>query len=383
MFDIDTLVSEARNVAGLDDFGPLPFREALEKLLGCIEQAGQVSAEGAQSIRQEVIRSLVNRLRMQSDITLHPEILEEDVSDPIIVTGLGRSGTTKMHKLLSEPDSVQKTLLWRLLNPAPFPGAVPGEDDPRIHAAGSADLVAVDNKAVKAAHIMQSNEVDEEWILYTHTFDDWIWCAFAYLPSYFDWSLSRPSLPKYEYVKSMLQYLQWQDGGRRGRRWVLKSVGYIADMDSVIHCYPNAVFLHTHRDPRDSIPSWAKFVSELWTYKAASTPPKEEIGALMLHYWSTAMKRYLESRDRLQLDDRIMDVPYQMVRSNPIQIARNLYDKAGMSLSIDAESAMLNWHQNNEQFKHGKHEYSLNEFGLNEAMIDDAFADYIERFIER
>ena len=44
---------------------------------------------------------------------------------------------------------------------------------------------------------------------------------------------------------------------------------------------------------------------------------------------------------------------------------------------------MAQWHERNEQGRFGSHEYSLEEFGLNDAMIEEAFADYIRRFIER
>ena len=44
---------------------------------------------------------------------------------------------------------------------------------------------------------------------------------------------------------------------------------------------------------------------------------------------------------------------------------------------------MAAWHSNNEQHRFGKHEYSLDEFGLSETMINERFGDYIKRFIER
>jgi hypothetical protein len=378
----EVLVEKAIEITGLDDFGQYSFEQPLAKLVECMIAHNEFTEDGLVCMQQDLVRCLVNRLRMQRDINEHPEILEEDVSDPIIVLGLGRSGTTKMHKMLSEPDNIQKTTFWRIWNPAPFPNAVAGEPDPRIAAAGTADLVATDNATVKAAHNMDEQEVEEEWLLYTLTFDDWIWCALMFLPSYFDWTMARPSQPVYDYVKTILQYLQWQDGGKQGRRWVLKSVGYLADMDALNHCYANATYLHTHRDPRDTIPSWAKFASALWTYKAKPVAP-EQVGQEMLRSWSTAINRYLEARQRLALDERILDVAYEQVRQDPMGVIRQLYQRANLPLAKEAEDKMAAWHKTNEQFKHGKHEYSLSEFGLSEAQIDNAFSAYIDRFIAR
>ena len=95
------------------------------------------------------------------------------------------------------------------------------------------------------------------------------------------------------------------------------------------------------------------------------------------------MARYLEARDRLKLDGRILDVKYEDIRSDPMAVVRAVYSKAGLPLTPMAEQKMQAWHDSNEQGRFGKHEYSLAEFGLSEASIDAAFADYIKRFISR
>ena len=75
--------------------------------------------------------------------------------------------------------------------------------------------------------------------------------------------MKRPSIEAFRYVKTLLQYLQWQDGGKRNSPWVMKAIGYIANMDSLLECYPNATVVHPHRDPRETIPSYAKFIGGL------------------------------------------------------------------------------------------------------------------------
>src|SRR5690606_6163617 len=77
-------------------------------------------------------RLLVNRLRFAEDLAHHPEILDEDVSDPIVVIGFPRSGTTVLQRMMSADPAMQSLKLWRLLNPAPFPGEAPGEPGGRL-----------------------------------------------------------------------------------------------------------------------------------------------------------------------------------------------------------------------------------------------------------
>ncbi|MCC5810973.1 MAG: sulfotransferase, partial [Ectothiorhodospiraceae bacterium] len=134
--DPDRLISIARQQAGLEDFGDDRFMEPYRMLLDCVCRDVDFSRQGLHTFRQHVIRCLVNRLRIHRDFTRHPEIFDEDVSDPLVVIGMPRTGTTKMQRILSSlPDSdVQRTCLWQMLFPAPFPHTQSTSLDPRVAA---------------------------------------------------------------------------------------------------------------------------------------------------------------------------------------------------------------------------------------------------------
>lgn len=380
--DADRFIADARNNARLNDFGDEGFLVPMRMLLDCVARDVDFHAQGLEVFKADVNRCLVNRLRMQEDIKRHPEILDEDVSDPIIVTGLGRSGTTKLHKMLSAADDVQKTYFWRMWNPARFPDAIPDQPDPRIKAADFSNLISEDKPGIDAAHHIEQGEVEEEWMLYFFTFENWSWCQTTPSFSFHDWVMNQPAQRPYSLVKTILQYLQWQDGGKRNRPWILKAPGHLPYIDVLLECYPNATIVHSHRDPRDTIPSWTKFISHLWQIQSNPVDP-HLAGREILKSWREAMTRYLEIRARMKLDTRIVDVDYEQVRADPMALMKQIYREAGRVMSPQAEAQMAQWHATNEQGKHGKHEYSLEEFGFSDALIDDAFAEYIRRFIKR
>ena len=377
----DRLIDLAREKTGLSDIGDSSFRMPLAKLLDCAARDINFNAQGLAIFKSEILRYLSNRLRMQEDLKCHPEILNEDVSNPIIIIGLGRSGTTKLQKILSLPDGVQKMWFWRLWNVARFPGEQPGRPAARIAAADFSSLISEDKPDLDAAHHIAGQEVDEDWMLYFYTFEEWGWCAIEPVFSFFDWAMAHPSLDAYRYVKTMVQYLQWQDGGKRGRPWVMKSVGHLAHMDSLAQCYPDAILIHPHRDPRETIPSWCKFLTSVWAIQSNPVDP-HLLGKEILRQWSTAMDRYLDARQRLDLDGRILDVSYEQVRAEPMAIVGEVYRRAGVSLTVEEERSIAAWHDGNEQGRFGRHEYTLAEFGLTEADIDKTFGKYIKRFIE-
>lgn len=382
--DPDQLLLIAQQKTGLTDFGGDDFIEPYRKLLDCVARDVDFSAQGLADFKYHIVRCLVNKLRIRRDFLRHPEILDEDVSDPIVVIGMPRTGTTKMQRILSSlPDTdIQKTYLWQMLNPAPFPGARPGRADPRITAAREGRFTSDDRPDYEAAHIITAEEPEEDGILCDSTFDDWIWSSvFAPSTSYYDWTIQRPHMHNYRHLHAMYQYLQWQNGGRRGRRWVSKNVQHVAYLEELIEFFPNATLIHCHRTPQSSIPSLAKLAMEMWTPVVNRIDPVFA-GQAVFKWWRAAMDNYLLDRDRLQLDDRIIDLPYERIRGDAIGIVRDIYAHMGQRLSAEQMQCVMRWENNNEQHKHGRHIYSLEQFGLSKELIDAGFAEYIRRFID-
>ena len=63
-----------------------------------------------------------------------------------------------------------------------------------------------------------------------------------------------------------------------------------------------------------------------------------------------------------------------------MSLIREIYKHAGHELISPAEAAMFDWEKRNEQGKHGKHVYALEEFGLDEVTVARRFAEYSRRF---
>lgn len=65
-----------------------------------------------------------------------------------------------------------------------------------------------------------------------------------------------------------------------------------------------------------------------------------------------------------------------MVR-DPLAEARRIYDWLGDEWTPDSQSAMESWMRNNPQNKHGKHEYSLEDWGYTKQDLAPYFSDYL------
>jgi hypothetical protein len=175
----------------------------------------------------------------------------------------------------------------------------------------------------------------------------------------------------------LLQYLQWQDGGGRGRRWILKKPHHLGMLETLLHTFPDAVLVHCHRDPVLAIPSFARLLEVTRRMHSDDVDPIA-IGEEALTFSAEQMERYLARRSGA-VDARIIDVPYGQIRRNVLEVAAQVYDAAGLELSSAALEAMRQWLALNGEPPQG-HAYSLERFGLSEVRINRAFAGYVDEF---
>ena len=92
----------------------------------------RTSTASAGSIFRDFVTGLLaNRLTIEEDIARHPEILDVPIERPLFITGLPRSGTTFLHRLMSEDPAGRTLLYWESICPSPPPEPETYRTDPR------------------------------------------------------------------------------------------------------------------------------------------------------------------------------------------------------------------------------------------------------------
>ncbi|MEM8497166.1 MAG: sulfotransferase [Pseudomonadota bacterium] len=381
-FDLDHVLANAQQAAGLDDFGDLPFVEALEELLRCAKEDLEFSNNGRLAFESNLQRWLVNRLRYVNDVKINPAILNEDVSDPIVVIGMPRSGTTKMQRLLSSLPGTISLPLWMTQNPAPFPGEEPGKPVQRIeYARAIQSAQAEHNPDFLASHERKADEAEEDSDLLLFAFDYLMMYIIHPSERFLTWLRSRPRLPAYEFQKRLLQYLQWQQGGKRGRRWILKNPGHIGQMDALTQVYPKATLVHLHRDLREVLPSYCRLIQSIYQELFVSVDPRR-IGRETLAYWGPEFRRQRQQRQTFAEQLNILDVSYQAAVGDSLAVVERLFEAACMPLDEQVMVAIRNWEEGNKQHKHGRPSYSMAQYGLDQQDIMDVFGTFDDGFAD-
>ncbi|MET0985240.1 MAG: sulfotransferase [Steroidobacteraceae bacterium] len=374
------LLEQATARTGLTDLGDDAFLPTLDQLVRSIDRESTLTNEGRTAAQERYIRVLSNRLRFTEDLKRHPEILDTRLLPPVIICGLPRVGSTKLHRLLAESQDFQALIFWQGFNPAPFPNSPADGPDPRIAAAVEfLAWRARSNPATNAGHYMAALEPEEDTYLLEYTLLTYWPTSYFEVRSFLAWLKTQNRDRCYEYVRKLLQYLQWQFHRDRPRPWVLKSPPNLGYEDLMAKHLPGARFVVLHRDPVEVIPSTAAIVREVRRLYCGAAPDVKQVGTWAIEQYADDMSRHMAWRKNAP-PDSILDLPYSAVRDDDIDAVRRVYEFCGMTLSAEAEARMREWSRENSQHMHGVHEYSLDEAGLTAEQIEHQFKEYIERF---
>lgn len=380
-FDAAQVMSAAQQKEGLDDWGPLPFETPLTHLLDEYARA-DLNEVGVHILRSGIVHSLRMRLRAQEWFRRHPEIGDEEITAPIVVVGMMRSGTTLAQRLLAADRRFHCAYGWEVVEVAPKLGYAFTEEDPRI-----AVSMAREAKSRELApelfsiHPMYALEPEEEIVFLSDAFLSHVPEAGAQVPAYRSWIDRQDFAPAYDHLHRMLQFLQWQKRrrGQTPRRWVLKSPAHLGYLDVLRRRFPDLHIVHMYRDPRDTIASGASLNATLHAMHA-DTVDRHLIGAQWLERMGWTNDRAMSTRDTWSDESaRVTDIEFDDAVADPIGQISRVYDAIGLELTTDAGSAMRRWLS--ERPREGKRpDYALPTYGLSAEQVDDRFAAYNTRF---
>jgi hypothetical protein len=380
--DFDALLEEARARTGLSDFGDAPFREPLRRLLRGLDEEADLNALGRSIQRERILGFLVNHLQFESWWRRHPEIAREEIAQPVVIIGLGRTGTTLLQRLLAANPRFYSTLWWEARFPIPFPGETLEDPAKRIEQARAevAQMYAT-IPDLDAMHPLDALAADEEILLLEQSFYSSTPEAFAKLTRFAAWLDAQDQTPGYAYLKRLLQFLQWQKRARgiRGERWILKSPHHIHYTDVLLRVFPDAKIVQTHRDPLYVIPSWASLNYGLWQQGTDRADPLE-CGRHWNEKMARGMLRCMRVRDAGN-QSRFLDLDYREIAQRPLAALARVYDFIGWELGAQARAATEAWLAANGREKRPPHDYTLEMFGYTEAGLREQYREYIARFI--
>ncbi len=384
--DADALVALAQRRSGLLDFGDTSFTEPLRLLLACCDTEATLSLVGRMATRWDVLRFLINLLQFQAAQQRDPTIVDQPIERPIFITGLPRSGTTFLHRLLLEDPANRAPRVWQTIYPYPLAQSARGGHDARPQRVRR-QLRTFEKLApeFRGLHPLDATSPQECSEITAHVFRSLRFDTTYRIPTYRDWLDADSHLPAYAFHKRFLQHLQHQAdrehaaGDQTANRWVVKCPDHLFALDAIRIVYPDARLVFVHRDPVKVLLSVAK-LTEVVRRPFTRRIDRHEIGEQESDRWLDGTRRMMAAGDNAGLPEPICHVHHRDLVADPIATVRALYRHFGLTLSPSVAASIGTYAKQRPNGGYGPRDYRFEDHGLDSGEEREKFRGYMLRF---
>ncbi|MFT5576891.1 MAG: hypothetical protein ACI89D_002420 [Bermanella sp.] len=377
----DDLMQLAIRKAGSTDFGGMDFLPALEQLCSALEKEAELTAIGRNIARNSILSLLIRRLEIIEYRAQHPEVAQQAIRQPLFIVGMPRTGTTILYELLAQDPHHRFPISWEVEQPVPPACADSFYTDPRI-AAIDKQFDQVDKlvPGFKAMHEIGAQLPQEcVAILAAHFMSEQLVVCYN-IPSYRKWLMAQDLSEAYQWHKTSLQHMQ--SGFGEKKRWLLKTPPHIGYLETILNVYPDAKIVQTHRDPMQVLGSLSSLTCSLRSL-ATDTIDPVQVGQEEIKIWKDYLTRGMEARERLaeQHSDQFFDVRFEDMLKRPLAVIESLYHYFDFDFSDPLKQKMKTYLENRPRDKHGRHEYSLADYGLDAERDAAQFCAYTALYL--
>ena len=367
---IDDLHESAMRTTGLDDFGDDAYLEPLGVLLDSYANEAGLTELGSKMFRYFLKGALIARLMSEASWRATPSYADVEITRPIFVTGLPRTGTTALHRLLAADPAHQGLEMWLTEFPQPRPPREQWANNP-VYQQIDAGIAQhhVENPEFMGLHYLDAGEVEECWQLLRQSIMSISYESLAYVPTYSKWLAEQDWTPAYARHRQNLQMIGSNDPGKR---WVLKNPSHLFALDALMAVYPDALVIQTHRAPETIIASMCS-LAEHATPGWSTVFVGDTIGRTQLDLWSRGLHQF--SQARAQYDEaQFLDVEFDDLRADPLGTVERVYAALGTEISGEARAAMVALDAESASgARRPHHRYDLSDYGFTEAEVAAAF----------
>jgi len=369
--EAEKLITKALRRAGRSNFSDLSFVQPLNRLLKAYAEEADLSFFGRHATLCDLNRCLTNLLRLDAAEEEAPSILSRAIRKPVFITGMPRSASSFLHKLLSLDPANVVPRCWQLLYPYPSPSRLLPLDLRKTRVALQLRLFQCVTPGLGRLHHLSADAPQECTDITAQVFQSLRFENTHRIPSYQDWIDRHGHHHAFLFHRRFLQHLEAQTPGRR---WILKSPDHVFSLDAIRAVYPDAVIVFLHRDPLSVVSSCARLAEHLRRPFTNHLDPKQ-VGHQVSARLRQAAGHMMDAAGHLP---RILHLHYGQVVVQPIAAVRTLYRHCGFELSAAAERRMTRFLARPHRRSVRTQDFS--RFGLDAGNLRDGFAPYVQHF---
>jgi len=355
------------------DFADRSFIRPFEHLLEACNEEADLSMFGVRALRVDVLRCLRNLLCFDGIEADCPAVLVRPIRAPVFITGMPRSGTTFLHRLILQDPGTIAPRLFQLVYPYASQASCIGTALRKRWVSLQLALFRLIAPELNALHPVAVDSPEECTDITAHVFRSLRFDAMYRVPSYNSWLGRSGFLDAYRFHRRFLQHL---DAQLPSRRWILKSPDHLFALDDIRKVYPDARLVLVHRDPLRVLASVAK-LTEVLRRPFARSVDRIEIGREVSASWLDGARRM---RGLSLNGDAALHLNYRQIVARPIDAVRAVYRHCDLMLTEEAEGRMRSWLRTAANVRRPWRDYKLAEFGLDAQLLRERFAPYTDTF---
>jgi hypothetical protein len=383
-FAFDQLHQTVSTETGCADFGAPDYHTGLKVLLQSMDYDPRFHAAGRELAWRGVIDALSSRARAVASLVANPGYRDMPLTAPIVITGVPRTGTTALHRLMAVDPRLQGLQTWLLNTPMPRPPRGEWES----HEAFQRTVARIEARTAaapdrKAAHQSAAEGVEECCMILMQSFTSNIWNCMGWSSATYDaWWQTQSEAAAYRHLRECIQLIGMNDPGQR---WLLKNPGHIEHLDEIFAVFPDAKVIQTHRDPAKAVPSLIGLLARL--HPVYEDGRYEQRQRTMMrretHKWANAAAK--AERVKAAHPGQSLDVVHADFHADPMGVLERVYAFIGLEIGDELRAAFAQRIIDKPELQHGVHRYNIADYGMSEDEVREVFGDYIQRYdlIER
>jgi hypothetical protein len=371
----EKLCRAGARAAGLAEDYPAHVTDALEVLCRSLHDDARLHWFGRMNQSSLLVTGLATVLKVEQCFREDPTLIDEPLVAPMIVTGLPRSGTTFLHRLLSASPDASSVAMYQHIHPLPHRPM----DLRRLDVAMRFHpwRLASSTYGLDAIHFVRPALPDECNFGMRIGMRSMIYWATAPTYGYLEWLLQQDLREAYLLYRKVLILHQRQNPGRR---LTLKCPHHLAWLPALTEALPEAHIVQTHRDPVQAVPSECKLILSL-----------QSLSTREIDWRRTVQRNHLKVKTfadravdfaRTTVGQRIHHIDYRQLVADPVGVSREIHARVGLNFSEAHEADIKGFVAENTQHKHGRNQYSPEQFELSRDGLMREFAPYRERFLD-
>jgi hypothetical protein len=301
------------------------------------------------------------------------------IRSPVVITGVPRTGTTALHRLMAVDQRFQGLQTWLLDSPMPRPPIDRWSDYPEFRKSAAtleAQYSAAPQK--RAAHYRAAEEVHECCMLLRQSFVSNLFnCAWS-AATYDAWWQCQSEAAAYQYYHRCVQLI---GSNEPATRWLLKNPGHIENLDLLFAIFPDAKVIQTHRDPAKAVPSLVSLLMQLNSLTEEEGRRQQRAETMLVREvakWSNAVRK--AERVRQQYPGKVLDVVHSDFHRDPMAVLERIYGFIGMEITDETRAGFAQRIEEKPELARGVHRYNIADYGMTEQQVREPFGEYIQRF---